>query len=72
MNNRERAHQLLEDVPEYKLGYVIAYIQGLIADEKADDAFCERMYREYEEIDDPDKEEFISLEDAARACGVNK
>ena len=71
MSDRERIIQLVDETPEYKLGYVIAYLQGLIADEEADDAFCERMYREYEESDDPDKEKFVSLEDAARACGVD-
>ena len=32
MNDREKIRVLLEAVPEYKLGYVIAYIQGLNAD----------------------------------------
>lgn len=32
MSEMERASALLGMVPEYKLGYVIAYLQGLIAD----------------------------------------
>lgn len=32
MSNRERCAAALELVPESKLGYVLAYIQGLIAD----------------------------------------
>lgn len=32
MNDREKIRRLLEAVPEYKLGYIIAYIQGLNAD----------------------------------------
>lgn len=32
MSNRERCVAALELVPESKLGYVLAYIQGLIAD----------------------------------------
>ena len=32
MNDREKIRRLLESVPEYKLGYIIAYIQGLNAD----------------------------------------
>ena len=32
MNDREEIRGLLEAVPEYKLGYIIAYIQGLNAD----------------------------------------
>lgn len=71
MNDREKIRRLLETVPEYKLGYVIAYLQGLNAEEEADDAFCEKLYQDYLNSDDPDKDEFVSLEDAARACGVD-
>ncbi|MCD7756838.1 MAG: hypothetical protein LUH45_01510 [Clostridiales bacterium] len=37
MSNREKIISLLDSVPEYKLGYVLAYVQGLIADEAEDD-----------------------------------
>ncbi|MDO4340937.1 MAG: hypothetical protein Q4C91_23120 [Eubacteriales bacterium] len=33
MSNRERAIQLLNAVPDYKIGYVIAYLQGITAEE---------------------------------------
>lgn len=33
MSNREKCAVLLDSVPEYKLGYVLAYLQGLTADE---------------------------------------
>lgn len=45
MSNWEMCAQLLNAVPEYKIGYVLAYLQGLTADEAEDDAFCERMYQ---------------------------
>ena len=35
MSEMERASALLEMVPQYKLGYAIAYLQGLIADTDA-------------------------------------
>lgn len=34
MSNRERAIQLLEAIPDYKIEYVIAYLQGMIVGEK--------------------------------------
>ncbi len=71
MSDKERIMQLVDETPEYKLGYVIAYLQGLNAEEEADDAFCEKLYQDYLNSDDPDKDEFVSLEDAARACGVD-
>ena len=33
---------LLDSVPEYKLGYVAAFLLGLIIGEEADSAFYER------------------------------
>ncbi len=35
MSNKDRIVNLLDTVPEYKLGYVLAYIQGIVADETA-------------------------------------
>ena len=69
MSERERVAQMLNDIPEYKLGYVLAYLQGLMADEAEDDAFCERLYQDY--LNDPDKGDFISIEEAAKMCGVD-
>jgi hypothetical protein len=43
MSNKEQILQLLDKVPEYKLGYVLAYIQGMTTDEEVDDAYCERL-----------------------------
>lgn len=36
MSNKERVVSLLNEVPEYKLEYVIDYLQGLIAGEVCD------------------------------------
>ena len=55
MSNRERIIALLDNVPEYKMGYILAYVQGITADEEADDAFCERMVESYENDPDPEK-----------------
>lgn len=59
MSEKELALRLLENVPAYKLGYVIAYLQGITADDLADDAFCEELLQAYEA--DPDKEQTITL-----------
>ena len=40
MSNREKVIALLDSVPDYKMGYVLAYVQGITADGAADDAFC--------------------------------
>ena len=33
MSNREMCMKLLDNVPEYKLGYLLSFLQGLTADE---------------------------------------
>lgn len=56
MSNRERIIELLDSIPDYKIGYVLAYVQGVAADEEADDIFCQRMVESYENAPDEDKE----------------
>lgn len=68
MSEKERVIQLLDDVPAYKMGYILAYVQGLTADEEADDAFCEHLVEEYE--NDPDKWQFLTLEECKKDWGL--
>ena len=70
MSDREMCAQLLDTVPDYKIGYVLAYLQGLTADEAEDDAFCEKLYKDYLNNPDPEKNETISLEEFAAQEGV--
>ena len=68
MSNRDICVKLLDSVPDYKLGYVMAYLQGLTADEDADDAFCLNLWERYQEH--PDKDESYSLEDCKKEWGL--
>lgn len=69
MSNRERIIKLLDVIPDYKIGYVLAYVQGVAADEEADDLFCQRMVENYENASDEDKEG-IPLEDCMKEWGL--
>ncbi len=71
MSEREMAASLLERVPDYKMGYVLAYLQGITADEVADDAFCERMYESYRNDPDPEKDVTYSLEECKKEWGLD-
>lgn len=71
MSNREMCAQLLDTVPEYKIGYVLAYLQGLTADEAEDDAFCERMYQNYLNDPDPEKDKSYTLEECKKEWGID-
>ncbi len=68
MSNREKIISLLDSVPEYKLGYVLAYVQGITADESEDDAYCEALLEQYNS--DPEKDVSFSLEDCKREWGL--
>lgn len=35
MSDREKVYQLLDVVPDYKIGYVVAYLQGMTEGEDA-------------------------------------
>lgn len=68
MSEKERAAALLELVPDYKMGYAIAFLQGLTVDEAADDAYCMGLYQEY--LNDPERGDTVSFEEALKECGV--
>ena len=69
MSEREMARQLLDNVPVSKLGYVIAYLQGITADEASDDRFCEKLLNDYR--NDPERGEYVSFEEMAKMSGVD-
>ncbi|MCI8896264.1 MAG: hypothetical protein HFI60_18665 [Lachnospiraceae bacterium] len=69
MSNKERIIELLDVIPDYKIGYVLAYVQGVAADEEADDLFCQRMVENYENAPDEDKED-IPLEECMKEWGL--
>ncbi len=70
MSNKEMCIKLLDSVPEYKIGYVLAYIQGITADEAEDDAYCAGLYQDYLNDTDPHKHDTITLEALAADLGV--
>ena len=71
MSDKERVISLLDQVPAYQMGYVLAYVQGITADEAADDAFCERMLEDYRNDPDPDKDEEFAWEDCKKSWGLD-
>lgn len=70
MSQKEMCIQMLENVPDYKLGYVIAFLQGLTVDEAADDAFCMQLVEAYENNISPEKHDYVTLEALAAELGV--
>ena len=66
MSNKERCIAILDKFTETQLANIAAMLQA--AHDAIDDAFCAALYENYQ--NDPDKGEFISIEDAAAALGV--
>lgn len=71
MSNRDIITRLLDDIPDYKLGYVLAYMQGLAADEVTDDEYCESLYQSYLNDPDPEKNTGYSLDDCKKEWGID-
>ncbi len=71
MSDREKVLSLLDSVPEYKMGYVLAYVQGITADEEADERFCQRLMEEYEQDPDPEKDQLFPLEECKKEWGLD-
>ena len=69
MSNRERIIELLDVIQDYNIGYVLAYVQGVAADEEADDIFCQKMVENYENAPEGDKED-IPLEECKKEWGL--
>lgn len=70
MSNKEKIVELLDSVPDYKMGYVLAYVQGITADEEADDIFCQRMLENYQNAPEEEKED-IPLEECLKEWGLD-
>ena len=71
MSDKEMCIKLLDSVPEYKIGYVLAYLQGITADEETDDRFCQRMLENYKNDPDPEKDKTYTLEECKREWGLD-
>ncbi len=57
---------IIDKFPDYKIGHVLAYVQGITAD----DRFCESLLQDYLNDKDSDKHDSISIEEFAEQEGV--
>ena len=71
MSDKEKIIELLEVISDYKMSYVLAYVQGIVADEEADDIFCQRMIEDYENDTDSDKDTSYSLDECLAEWGLS-
>ena len=71
MSEREQAKQIIDQLPDFKRGRLLAFLRGMkYDDEIEDDLFCEQLYQNYLDDPDPEKDETISLEELCRQEGI--
>lgn len=70
MSERERAKQIIDSLPEYKIANILVFLEGIkFDDDMEDDLFCQQLVDRYEA--DPEKNEEYSLEDCKKEWGFD-
>lgn len=71
MNQREMAKQIIDKLPEYKIGNLLLFLQGMLFDDEIeDDLYCEKLAEDYFNDPDSEKDNGITIEELAREEGI--
>ena len=71
MSNREKAIDIINALPEYKMPYIVMLLQGMqFDDDIEDELFCESLYQRYLDDPDPSKDEEYSLDECKKEWGI--
>ena len=71
MSEREQAKQIIDRLPEYKMGNLLLFLKGMeFDDDIEDELFCQKMYEDYLNDPDPEKDEEITIEELAAREGI--
>ena len=71
MSEREQAKQIIDNLPEYKIGNILLFLKGVqFDDDMEDDLYCEKLVQDYMNHSDPGKAETITLEELAKREGI--
>lgn len=72
MSEREQAKQIIDRLPDYKIGNILLFLKGVqFDDDIEDDIFCEQLAERYFNDPDPEKEESITIEELAKDLGID-
>ena len=48
MSEREQAKQIIDSLPEYKIGNILLFLKGVqFDDDMEDDLYCEKLVQDY-------------------------
>ncbi len=71
MSEREQAKQIIDQLPEYKMGNLLLFLKGMqFDDDIEDDLYCQKLYEDYLNDPDPEKDEGITIEELAAREGI--
>lgn len=71
MSEREQAKQIIDQLPEYKIWNLLLFLKGIqFDDDIEDDLYCQKLYEDYLNDPDPEKDEEIILEELAAREGI--
>lgn len=71
MSEREHAKQIIDQLPEYKIGNLLLFLKGIqFDDDIEDDLYCQKLYEDYLNNPDPDKHETITFEELVAQEGI--
>ena len=72
MSEREQAKQIIDSLPEYKIGNILLFLKGVqFDDDMEDDLYCEKLVQDYMDNPDPEKTETVTLEELAKRAGIS-
>ena len=72
VSERERAKQIIDQLPEYKIGNLLLFLRGMqFEDDIEDEIYCQKLYEDYLNDPDPEKDEGITLEELAAREGID-
>lgn len=70
MSNKDKILEIIDQIPDYKLSYLIPFLRGFqMDDDIEDDLYCEKLYQQYLKLPDEEKET-VSFENAVKELGV--
>lgn len=71
MSNKEKAKQIIDKLPDYKVDKILLFLQGFeMSEDIDDDIFCENLYQSYLNDTDPEKDKLYTLEECTKEWGI--
>ena len=72
VSEREQAKQIIDRLPEYKIGNLLLFLKGIqFDDDIEDEIYCQKLYEDYLNDPDPEKDKTYTLEECKKEWGID-